>query len=105
MTDAEKIIFLKKVYDGTQSDEVLLVYLSIAGQKILRKAYPFKTEVTVVPLEYEMLQIEIATYLLNKIGAEGEISHSENGISRSYESASVPNSMLRDVIPVVGVIE
>lgn len=104
MMDSEKLILLKKLYDGNQSDEVLLAYLSLAGQKVIRRAYPFKPEITIVPLIYEMNQIEIACYLLNKIGAEGEISHSENGINRTYESASVPESMLKDIIPLVGVV-
>lgn len=104
MMDSEKLILLKKLYDGNQSDEVLLAYLFLAGQKVIRRAYPFKPEITIVPLIYEMNQIEIACYLLNKIGAEGEISHSENGISRTYENASVPESMLKDIIPLVGVV-
>lgn len=104
MTDAEKLVLLKNLYDGNQSDDILLAYLSLAGQKVIRRAYPFKTDITVVPTIYEMNQIEIACYLLNKIGAEGETSHSENGISRTYESASVPNSMLKDIVPLVGVV-
>lgn len=103
MTNGEKLILLKKMYNGNQTDDVLLAYLSMAGQKVLRKAYPYKPTVTEVPLQYEMNQIEIAVYLLDKIGAEGEISHNENGVNRAYESASVPDSMLKDIIPLVGV--
>jgi hypothetical protein len=47
--------------------------------------------------------VEIAAYLLNKRGAEGQTSHSENGISRGYESGSIPESMLSDVLPFVGI--
>lgn len=86
------------------SDEVLKFYLKIAGQKILNRAYPYDDAVTEVPRRYSVLQCEIATYLLNKRGAEGEISHSENGISRSYENADVPDSMLSDVIPHCGLV-
>ena len=41
---------------------------------------------------YSYLQVEIATYLLNKRGGEGELSHSENGISRSvsYTHLTLP---------------
>jgi len=52
-----------------------------------------------------MLQLEIATYLLNKRGAEGQTAHSENGISRSYESADVPSSMLNQIVPHCGIIK
>ena len=50
------------------------------------------------------LQVEIATYLLNKRGGEGELSHSENGISRSYENGDVPESMMRQIVPMAGVL-
>ena len=86
------------------SDEILTQYLTIAGQKILNRAYPYDDTVEEVPRRYGVLQCEIAAYLLNKRGAEGEVSHSENGISRTYENASVPESMLRDVIPHCGLV-
>lgn len=86
------------------NDDVLSAYLNLAGQKILGRLYPFDMpEDAEVPKRYQGLQCEIACYLLNKRGAEGQTSHSENGISRAYESASVPDSMLFEVVPFVGV--
>ncbi len=109
MTDVEKLalcrVMVEKPADEEGwSDEILKSYLTIAGQKILNRAYPYDDTVTEVPRRYGYLQCEIATYLLNKRGAEGEVGHSENGISRSYESADVPDSMLRDVIPYCRVV-
>lgn len=69
------------------------------------QAYPYDPNVTEVPVQYDTLQCEIAAYMLNKRGAEGQTSHSENGISRSYENADIPASMLRVVTPHVGVIK
>ena len=86
------------------TDELLLAYLTIAGRKIIDRAYPYDDTIETVPTRYEILQCEIAAYLLNKRGAEGETSHSENGISRTYENADVPESLLGVVIPNVGVI-
>ena len=109
MSDTEKLIFLR-VMVGAPSDnndwkdDVLLTYLKIAGQKILNRAYPYDSEITTVPKRYAMLQCEIAAYLLNKRGAEGEISHSENGISRMYEKADVPESLMSQIVPHCGVI-
>lgn len=104
MTDAEKVAALKAMGDGSDADEVLSTYLLLAGQKIIARAYPYKADVTEVPAKYEFLQLEIAAYMLNKRGAEGQTSHSENGISRGYESADVPSSMLKVVTPYCGVI-
>ena len=104
MTQAEKFKLLKAMVGESDTEEVLLAYLEIAGRKILNRAYPFGTDETEVPPRYDFLQCEIAAYLLNKRGAEGQTSHSENGISRSYESAGVPESMLGAVTPMVGVL-
>ena len=60
-----------------------LAFLSVAGQKIIQRAYPFSVDVTEVPDKYATNQVEIACYLLNKRGAEGETYHSEGGINRS----------------------
>ena len=103
MTDSEKLLVLKTMTD--EVDEVLLnTYLSIGAHKVCRRAYPFDLTQTVVPAQYEMNQIEIAAYLINKRGAEGELSHSENGISRSYSDGDVPASMLREIVPMCAVI-
>ena len=104
MTKAEKLQLLKAMVGESDTEEVLLTYLNIAGSKIINRAYPYDHEVTEVPVRYEFLQCEIAAYLLNKRGAEGQLIHSENGISRSYGSADVPEAMLSAITPVVGVI-
>lgn len=96
MTEEEKLALLKQLVSETD-ETVLTAYLNVAADGILRKAYPFDATVTAVPDRYARLQCEIAAYLLNKRGAEGQLLHSENGVSRSYESAHIPSSMLRGV--------
>lgn len=103
MLETEKIEMVKSM-TGETSDGVVSAYLKIAGNKICRKAYPFDPTVTEVPEQYSLLQVEIAVYLLNKRGAEGEAAHSENGISRTYENGDVPTSMLRQIVPMCGVL-
>ena len=109
MTEVEKLALLRAMVgtpntDENWSDDVLISYLTIAGRKIINRAYPYDDTVADVPRRYGYLQCEIANYLLNKRGAEGQTAHSENGVSRSYESADVPESMLSEVIPHVGVL-
>ena len=107
MTEVEKLSMLRIMVgqpnDGDWADDVLISYLNIAGRKIVNRAYPYDDTVTEVPRRYSYLQCEIATYLLNKRGAEGQVGHTENGINRSYEKADVPESMLSEIIPHVGV--
>jgi hypothetical protein len=108
MENSEKLTLLRAMVGQTDdvnwTDAVLLAYLDVAGHEIIRRAYPFKDDVVEVPDKYNALQCEIATYLLNKRGAEGETSHAENGISRAYENAGIPESMLKTVTPFCGVI-
>ena len=109
MTDAQKLSMLRVMVgqpndNDVWGDEVLKTYLQIAGEKIINRAYPYDDTVTEVPRRYWVLQCEIACYLLNKRGAEGEISHSENGISRSYENADVPESLMSNITPFVEVL-
>lgn len=103
MTDAEKLSMLKTM-TGEKDEDVLSTYLSIAGNKVLKRAYPFDNTVTVVPDRYAYNQVEIAAYLVNKRGAEGETAHSENGISRSYEDGDVPPTLLREIVPCASLI-
>ena len=103
MLEIEKKEMVKAMTEET-NDSTVSAYLGIAGNKICRKAFPFDPAVTEVPEQYHFLQVEIAVYLLNKRGAEGEAAHSENGISRTYESGDVPPSMLRQIVPMCGVL-
>lgn len=109
MTEVEKLVLCRAMVGQSDeaegwSDEIIKSYLRIAGQKIINRAYPYDESVLEVPRRYGVLQCEIAAFLLNKRGAEGEVSHSENGISRTYENADIPESMIRNVIPHCGLL-
>ena len=106
MTEKEKLEILKSLVDivGDTKDKPLTVYLGLAAQKILQRLFPFDKEQREVPQRYAYRQCEIAAYLWNKRGAEGETAHSENGISRTYENADVPESMVKDIVPFAGVL-
>lgn len=97
-------ILLGKQGDNSE-DDLLLMLLTLSGQKILERVYPYDDSIKEVPSRYATKQVEIALYLYNKRGAEGQISHSENGISRTYESADVPESLMKGLTPYVGVFE
>ena len=107
MTELEKLAMCRVMVEQPATatgwtDDILKAYLHLAGHKILKRAFPYDESITEVPNRYGYLQCEIAAYLLNKRGAEGEILHSENGIARTYESAGVPDSMLESIIPHCG---
>lgn len=101
----EELLAKLKLYLGitdVSEDTLLSFLLTLAGQKILDRLYPFDSTQLVVPSRYELKQIEIAVFLYNKRGAEGEVGHSENGVNRSYENADVPESLMRGITPYCG---
>jgi hypothetical protein len=81
---------------------LLLYLLELAEQKIIEKLYPFDDTKTTIPERYQTKQVEIALFLYNKRGAEGEVSHNENGMNRTYENADVPESLMRGIAPYCG---
>ncbi len=88
-----------------EGDETLLgVLLSMAKEAVLKRLYPYKTGVKEVPERYAHTVLEIAVYLYNRRGSEGETSHDEGDTKRTYESAGIPESMLRGVVPFCGVL-
>ena len=106
MADSYKLTKLRLMVGANASeDDLLLMYLTDAERAILNHLYPMDEDVAhTLPTRYESRQVEIAAYPYNKRGAEGETSHNENGISRSYENGSIPDSMLSDIIPYGSVI-
>lgn len=102
MTMEKKVDMLQRMMPGDNMDQgILEVYLELAGQKILNRMYPFKDNYDglEVPDRYVAVQLKIANYMINKIGAEGQIQHIENGIHRNYGSADIPDGMLEEIVP------
>lgn len=54
-----------------------------------------------VEKKYLTTQIAIAIELYNKRGAEGQGSHTENGISRVYASGDISHHLIRKITPIV----
>ncbi len=102
MTDNEKLVIVQRMTGETDAD-ILSAYLSLAKGIVLSKAYPYG-DADEVPPKYDVVHVEITVYLLNKRGAEGEVSHSENGVSRTYEDGDIPPTLLRRITPMAGVV-
>lgn len=90
--------------DQEATSEVCGVYLTLAADKILSRLYPFgKPCEDFLPDEYGYMQCELASRYFLRRGGEGEISHSENGVSRTYASVD-DEDILRRIVPFAGVI-
>ena len=101
MTDEAKIAAMRAhIAPDTDSDEVLGSMITLAGAMILNRMYPFGyPDGTEVPVRYEQIQILLAVELYSKRGAEGQLSHSENGVSRSWSEES---PLLKRILPHCG---
>lgn len=100
-----EVIKRELTIEDDNEDELLKSIIDRAESKILQRLYPYQAHKNEIPKRYEYKVIDISIYMYNKRGAEGQTSHSENGISRGYESADVPESMVADIVPFVGVIK
>jgi hypothetical protein len=85
MTANEKLAQAKLIlgYSDNTQDALLTAYITNAGYFILSV-----TGQSTIPTNLEGLQVEIAVNKWGKRGAEGEVSHSEGGVSITYESLS-----------------
>lgn len=87
-----------------QEENLLSLLLAFASSKIMERAYPFRAVKPDFPDRWLNLQVQIATELYNKMGAEGQTTHNENGINRAWGSSDVGQVLLRSIIPEVGVV-
>lgn len=104
MTNEQKIEKLKVLISPDTASENLLLYLLEQSEGIiLNRRYPFGAPegASLSPL-HEQIQIRVALELFSKMGAEGQISHQENGVYRTWEAADVSPSLLKTIVPVCG---
>lgn len=104
MTNEEKIAKLEVLISpDTASDDLLLYLLEQSEGIVLNRRYPFGApEGAELSALHEQIQLRIAVELFSKMGAEGQLAHSENGISRTWEAGDVSPSLLRLIVPVCG---
>ena len=82
--------------------QLLNELLEFAASAIMDRRYPFGTTLTELPSQFQNLQVQMAADLYAKLGAQGQISHNENGISRTWANANISNDLLSRIVPVVG---
>lgn len=100
MEDSEKKTYVQVMTDE-KDESVISAFLEVAKSTVLNILYPHEAdeEKRVWLNRYDSTQCKIAAYMLNKRGAEGETMHSENGISRTYANADIPNDLKNEITP------
>ena len=105
MTDAEKIQYVQTLLgnDENATDSLVSVYLTKAEAAIFNRLYPFGIpDGATVPTQYETLQCDLALRYFVRQGAEGEISHNENGYNRTYQSVN-DEDLLSEIMQIAKV--
>ena len=105
MTIEEKISTVKTLVENDEAatDALVTVYLNDAESAILRRRFPFGVPETRDISEYDFIQCKLAARYFLRRGAEGEISHSENGVNRTYGSVN-DEDLLMEIIQVAKVM-
>ena len=88
MTQAEKIAMVKTLVesDAEATDGVVAVYLTLAMNAMIERLFPYDSDKDAgdVPIRYDTIQCELAARYFLRRGGQGEISHEENGVNRTY---------------------
>lgn len=108
MTINEKIALVKVLYgknaDGNSVADADVAPFLMVAKSIIQNVYdPFGNTET-LPRKYDILQCRIANFMMVKQGAEGEIQHTENGVTCIYGKDDIPADMLHEIMPKVGVL-
>lgn len=104
MTNEQKISYVKAILgnDERYDSSLINAFLLDAKSAVLRRLYPFgiPDNVTDVPELYEVLQCKLCLRYLQRIGAEGEVLHAENGTDRHYGSVN-EEDLLMEITPYI----
>lgn len=108
MTSDEKLTMVKELIDladDDSEDEKILAFLKAAAKEIVAWRYSYDGELPKeVPEEYEMIQVFAVIAGYSQSGAEGQATHSENGISRTFNFPDMLHYIHRNVVHKVGVL-
>ena len=103
----EELLTSLKLELGEGEDKYLTLKLNRAISAVVKARRPYgctDEQKVVILADYESEILNIAAYLYNRKGSEGQTSHNENGTNRGYESAGIPSSFLDGIVTICGVI-
>lgn len=102
---AEMIAMVKAMSDETD-DAVVSAFLTFAGHAVYRYGDPFRTmEEEDFLAMYQDVVVDVAAYKLNKRGWDYQVTYTENGVRREYETGDLPASVMKRVTPICGTVK
>lgn len=105
MTDDQMLSVVEGLLDDGRLAKYAPAYLDIAKSAVMARLFPYRDDASWedVPVKHHGRTCQIAVYLVSRRGAEGESSHSESGVSRTYGSPDIPEGYFDGMKPFVGV--
>ena len=108
MTDADKLERLKVLLKitGSEQDDTLAVYLTLARDEILSWLYSGKTPegVTDVPARYEPTQVMACVAGVGLQGLENQTASTESAITRQFKYSNMLEFIRASVVPYAQVM-
>ena len=82
-------------------DDDLFDEIESAIESVNERRHFVSTDQQLFEDKYKNIVIRLCICSFSKMGAEGQLAHSENGISRTYAGASEhPNDILKEIVPL-----
>lgn len=99
LSDLKAELLFRKI--EAPDDRVLILQIKRAIGEINRCRHFTPTDTRPFDTKYEDMIIPMCVYALSKVGIEGEVSHSENGVQRIYTSdQDYPEDLLNKIVPL-----
>lgn len=96
----QQLVKLKRRLDKSDTDDMVLDNLL---SDLLEDTGNIICDIrnsNIVEPKYLGIQVRMAVELYNKMGAEGQLSHNEQGLSRSYSNSDISGELLNQITPV-----
>ncbi len=84
---------------SNSNEDALLTEHLLSAIDVVNELRQYDAEDSVVEPQYASVAVMMAESSYNKIGAEGQTSHSENGVSRHYGSDAYPSALISRILP------
>ena len=94
-----RLEILETISDSSK-DDIFKLKLKQAKYIALETLYPFDKKINELPARIqEDWQVRCAIELYNKMGEEGYISYSENGLSYQKSSGLISKELMQELLP------
>ena len=100
LLDKLKRQLTKRGFDISEySDDELYDEVETAIEAVNERRHFISTDKTLFESKYKNIVIRLCISAFAKMGAEGQLAHSENKVSRTYAGASeFPNDILKEIV-------